>query len=383
MNKVGDTFLNNGKYISTFLLKKQPVQRLTRRQRHDDRVQTDYIISTSYSAAPVYRGCNRTGLPLLSVRVGDEVTLPCNNVIQDQDECDGTTWLSTGSRVELVRHGQIGNRAHSDRLRVTETCSLVIKKVTKEDAGRYFCRQIRSGEQQGPDSEVDLSVVTMTEHQDTDEVTLHCSVKSERCLHSVKWLYQGTDVDKDNREMRTSESPCYASVTFPTSHYGYTSRSNLFRCAVTASGNVQTFSLQSSGEDDGAAKTKTPTPTPTTTTSQNIKQPDWWLYLFLALVLVALLIIIVAIIRWRKMKGKEARTKDSVDLTSNSAKTAPETSQADPEDGVSYASVSYTKKTNKKAQVKVKKDVDEGDAVTYTTVKASTIDPSSLYATIY
>ncbi|KAL7388471.1 hypothetical protein ABVT39_014603 [Epinephelus coioides] len=52
---------------------------------------------------------------------------------------------------------------------------------------------------------------------------------------------------------------------------------------------------------------------------------------------------------------------------------------ADPEDGVSYASVSYTKKTNSKAQVRSKYD---DDAVTYTTVKASSADPNSLYATI-
>ncbi|TDH00721.1 hypothetical protein EPR50_G00191430 [Perca flavescens] len=70
-------------------------------------------------------------------------------------------------------------------------------------------------------------------------------------------------------------------------------------------------------------------------------------------------------------------------LTSNSAATqsAPETSQdtADPEGGVSYASISYTKKTNSRAQVQRKND---DDAVTYTTVKASSADPSVLYATI-
>ncbi|XP_063758691.1 uncharacterized protein LOC134877200 isoform X2 [Eleginops maclovinus] len=241
----------------------------------------------------------------LSVRDGDEVTLPCNNVIQDQDECDGTTWLSTGSRVELVRHGQIGNRAHSDRLRVTETCSLVIKKVTKEDAGRYFCTQIRSGEQQGPDSLVDLSVVTMTEHQHNDEVTLHCSVKSERCRVSVKWLYQGPDVDKANRGMRTSESLCYASVTFPTSHYGYTSRSNLFRCAVTAGGNVQTFSLQSSGEDTKAATTESNIRSGFTTTASGITDDPAKLQgllrpIIVSVALAALIISVVTVSIWTR-----------------------------------------------------------------------------------
>ena len=101
-----------------------------------------------------------------TVRVGDEVTLPFENVIHDQDECNGTTWLfsSRGSAaVELVNLGQIhkDTKAKSDRLRVTEKCSLVIKKVTAEDAGLYTCRQFNtSGQQQGSDSRVALSVVT-------------------------------------------------------------------------------------------------------------------------------------------------------------------------------------------------------------------------------
>ncbi|KAF1388547.1 hypothetical protein PFLUV_G00091410 [Perca fluviatilis] len=105
-------------------------------------------------------------------------------------------------------------------------------------------------------------------------------------------------------------------------------------------------------------------------------------YIIVALVLVALLII-VAVISWKKMKGNTTRRNDNVGLTSNSAATqsAPETNQdtADPEGGVSYASIRYTKKTNR-AQVQRKND---DDALTYATVKASSADPSDLYATIY
>ncbi|KAJ4929431.1 hypothetical protein JOQ06_005039 [Pogonophryne albipinna] len=317
----------------------------------------------------------------LSVRVGDEANLPCNSVTHDQDECNGTTWFFTDSRstVILVGSGQIGNHAKSDRLRVTENCSLVIKKVTEEDAGQYTCRQYKANKQQGSDSLVLQSVVTMTEHQVNDEVTLRCSVTTRvGCRHTVKWLLQVQDVDKDNKDIRTSSSDCSASVTFPTSHYGSTQRSELFTCEVTADGhNVQTFSPRSSDGDDQAAAT-------TTNTSGRINNLVWWLYLVLALVLGALLITIVAFITCRKMKGTEARESDSVGQTSKPAVNSPETNPAtaDPEEGVCYASISYTKNTHNKAEVKIETDADEGDEVTYSTVKASTNEPSSLFDTI-
>ena len=84
----------------------------------------------------------------------------------NQDKCDSTTWVFSHSRntaaVGLIELGQIGEnvKAQSDRLSVTADCSLVIKKVTVGDVGRYSCRQFdRSGQQQGPDAKVYLSVI--------------------------------------------------------------------------------------------------------------------------------------------------------------------------------------------------------------------------------
>ncbi|XP_045898509.1 uncharacterized protein LOC123966379, partial [Micropterus dolomieu] len=206
-----------------------------------------------------------------TVRVGDEVTLPCENVTDSQKRCEYTTWFFVGSgnkpAVELVTLGQIGEntKAKSDRLSVTENCSLVIKKVTDEDDGYYHCQQYKSRQQQAPDSHVHLSVIIMTEHQDADKVTLTCSVlKHGWCRHTVKFLYEGKDVDKDNKDMKTSQSGCSVTVSFLDSHFSNKSKSNL-KCEVTDgySGKVQlfTFSPQSSGEKTDEDAT-TPSPPP-------------------------------------------------------------------------------------------------------------------------
>ncbi|KAL3052102.1 hypothetical protein OYC64_004788 [Pagothenia borchgrevinki] len=56
----------------------------------------------------------------LIVRAGDEVTLPFENVIHDQDECESATWTFSdlSSSVTLFEDGQIHKeaKAKSDRL---------------------------------------------------------------------------------------------------------------------------------------------------------------------------------------------------------------------------------------------------------------------------
>ncbi len=64
---------------------------------------------------------------------------------------------------EMIILGQINEKgnAESERLSVAENCSLVIKRVTAEDAGRYDCLQYsKSGHQQASDTWVYLSVIT-------------------------------------------------------------------------------------------------------------------------------------------------------------------------------------------------------------------------------
>ncbi|XP_050927635.1 uncharacterized protein LOC108887504 isoform X2 [Lates calcarifer] len=356
-----------------------------------------------------------------TVRDG-EVTLPCNRVTDKQDQCNSVTWSLSGSKpsgpVELILYGKINKNAtsKSDRLNLTENCSLVIKNVTAEDVGQYTC-QLKSRQHQ-----VYLSVVSMTEQKSRDQVTLNCSVRTyDHCRHTVKWLYEGKDVN-NNKDIRTSQSGCSANVTFQPSLTEKSKYPEFFKCEVTDGYNRQQFTLssQSSGGDGTAAttagkpatestpptttrrgkpatestpatteatttsstpvtkssstteSTPTTTSTPATTTAPPAASTGLWGLIVLPVVLAAL--IVVLLIRRKRTKGN----KPHVD-----------TDTADPEDGVSYASISYTKKTNRKARARGNDgDDDEGDAVAYTTVKVpsssagASADPSNLYATV-
>ncbi|XP_039638070.1 uncharacterized protein LOC120546884 isoform X2 [Perca fluviatilis] len=358
-----------------------------------------------------------TGQHLSTVRDGDDVTLTCENVVDGQVNCDRTNWVFRGSRsedVDLVTRGKIVERdkAKSDRLSVRETCSLVIKKVTVQDVGLYHCQQLKPG-QEVADTQIELSVINMEEYEDGGRVELSCSVSTrEVCRHTVKWLYEGKDADGDIRstDMQTSQSKCSVTGTFFISNLKQKYQ-ELFKCELTDgyTGKVQLFPFipQSSGKKPGEDETTSTTmrtiengrksritsTTPAVSVTSTSPQ-DWRPYLIAVIGLVALVIITVAVIRRKMTKGEKRRMDDNTGQSLNSAVTqpGPETSQdtADPEDGVSYASISYTKKTNSRAQVRVRNDDedDEGDSVTYSSVKASSspagasADPSDLYATV-
>ncbi|XP_039980850.1 uncharacterized protein LOC120788792 isoform X2 [Xiphias gladius] len=319
----------------------------------------------------------------MTVRGGGEVTLPCQSVRDDQVKCNGTAWLFDESQMSIIlfEYGKIRDEAKSksDRLSVTENCSLVIKKVTVQDVGRYICRQFDQLQQRYEDALVYLSVITMTEHKNDSMVTLNCSVSTRgRCGHTVKWLYQGQDVDKDHKELRTSRSGCWATVSFKTSHFIYSSNNyESLKCKVTDenTGEEQLFpfSPEKPGTDSSAATKPTTTPefpSGTNTTASTVVEdfPDWAKIIIVAVGLVALLLIFVALIRWKRNEGNKTRMDDKT---------------AVPDDGVSYASISYARETDREAQI-----WSGDDAVTYSSVKApsssagASADPSDLYAAV-
>ncbi|XP_019201203.1 uncharacterized protein LOC109194818 [Oreochromis niloticus] len=261
------------------------------------------------------------------MKVGGDVTLPCLNVIDEQNNCDGTAWIFASKNkpttTELIRLGQIVEEAKtkSDRLSVTANCSLLIKKLTVEDVGLYSCQQYKVEETPSKhtlvhQSLVDVSVITLTEHKDNDKVTLSCSVvKYGECHHTVKWLLKGQDVDKENKQIVTSQTDCSTTLSILKYAYLYSSRQKILKCEVTdtKTGKVQlfTFSHQTSGEetDDTTAKAVENESTTPNNKSSEDSQHDFvsLRFIIVSVGLAALSITAVTVNMWTKTKGKKTQ----------------------------------------------------------------------------
>uniref|UniRef100_A0A096MBK7 Immunoglobulin domain-containing protein n=1 Tax=Poecilia formosa TaxID=48698 RepID=A0A096MBK7_POEFO len=202
----------------------------------------------------------------LTVRVGDEATLPCRNVICTRNQCDGITWMFSDKRSStLFENGQITEAAaaKSDRLKVTSGCSLVMKNVSVEDVGLYTYRQFVNGQQESDDANIYLSVIHMVQQKQKDKLILTCSVTDfSRCRHTVEWLNEGGE--KMLSDMEEPDQSCSDTVTIPASDRNWKVKSEVLKCKVTNSyinkQQLFDFRIQSSGGK--TAKTTTTTKPP-------------------------------------------------------------------------------------------------------------------------
>ncbi|KAL3979432.1 solute carrier family 14 (urea transporter) [Sarotherodon galilaeus] len=256
---------------------------------------------------------------------GHDVTLPCKNVIQGQHNCSSTTWIfsDSSSSVELFELGQNKEaKPKSDRLSLSADCSLVIKKVTDQDVGRYNCRLFKTatGSQEGPDFMIHLSVI----HNVTTTKSAKSTIKPTSKIRNM-WTR------KD--ELKTSAG--------------------------------------------------------TLTTASNIPPGVRSGFIIVPVGLAALLITVVVIkitLLLLSDSTDQRHHQLSTDMNPLLSHCVVFTVQAYADDGVSYASISFTKKTKNKSRTR--DGNDDGDTVTYSTVKASSspygvsTDPNNLYSTI-
>lgn len=96
---------------------------------------------------------------------GNTTSLSCDKVVDNQMDCNATTWLFKSSRktdqVTLATRGQIVSTELNKvrRLRLLGNCSLEIKNMTVEDSGVYYCRQHLSKEKT-EDAPVELALIS-------------------------------------------------------------------------------------------------------------------------------------------------------------------------------------------------------------------------------
>ncbi|XP_015258855.1 PREDICTED: uncharacterized protein LOC107103598 [Cyprinodon variegatus] len=328
--------------------------------------------------------------PRFVVRDGDDVTLPCeNNGRNYQDTCDKTTWLFNNLRDEtIIVSAKTHVYKNPERLKVTKNCSLAIKGVSNKDVGFYTCRTKHSMKQH--DAAAYLFLITMSEKKEGEDVWLSCIVSTnEMCKHTVDWMYEGKTVEDT---MITRKSRCSVTMVIPDS---FPKKNSKYReqlsCKVKddQTKREQLFTLRplSVGEDVNTttnlegrrASVTLPAVRNTSATPLNL-----WLYIVVTVGLVALIVTVIVIMLWIKREDEKSTRSPDVELNTNCAAdlSTLETRAkvADPDNDMTYSTIHHTKTANGKTGVK--DGEEEGDSVTYSSVKVHSADPGSLDATI-
>ncbi|XP_027895399.1 uncharacterized protein LOC114158255 isoform X1 [Xiphophorus couchianus] len=326
--------------------------------------------------------------PRFVVRDGDDVTLPCENMRDEQDTCEKTNWLFSNSpdaSVTVSTDRQVSGK--TERLEVAADCSLVIKNVSHEDVGFYTCRTSHINHNQ--DAHAHLFLLTMTEKKEGDQVKFSCFVAAkETCKHTVEWMYERKAVN-DTMIMKTSG--CSVTAVIPESFLKNKPKyREMISCKVKADSTErdQLFPLspQTAGNDvsmtsaEGRKANETqPALKNASTTPLNL-----WLYVVVSLGSVALIVTVLMITLWKRREEERLIILQDVEQSLNSAVVLSSPgngpNMADPEDEVLYATICHTEK----AKSKTWDDEKPGDSVTYSCVKvdspAGSCDPDSLNA---
>ncbi|XP_064882314.1 uncharacterized protein LOC115114983 isoform X2 [Oncorhynchus nerka] len=237
-------------------------------------------------------------------RMGDDVSLPCNNVVYPN--CSSTTWTYNVNRaIELVGLGkvkqqQLNNIAGS--LSLGSDCSLHVSDVRANDAGLYTCQQYltETGPQHGGEAPVHLSVLTIssttavTDLKPNVNMTLRCSLLTDT-RHSTCWsgfsLSWGSKTGTNAQDTQYSSCDITLTVTLQKKD-----NNRKWTCTLTEKGNMKIsidFTSTFSGSTASTARPALSTTSPSSAgTSNAVKLPISHIMLFVTLTIMAAIVTI-------------------------------------------------------------------------------------------
>ncbi|KAM3603513.1 uncharacterized protein V6R79_023826 [Siganus canaliculatus] len=175
----------------------------------------------------------------LITREGERVALPCDSVLQDQPECEFTTWTVSKTKQAAKELVVLGKIDHDEEHRLEmKSCALVINKVTVEDVGLYTCWQFNDSKNPSQ-SAVFLSVVSITQEQSGNMEPICSVVTFGNCEFTVRWWFNG------QKAVETPPSTCSAIFQKTSQTKGS------YECEVTDGVNKKLFpfSPRASGDE--------------------------------------------------------------------------------------------------------------------------------------
>ncbi|KAM9778254.1 uncharacterized protein ACBT44_000141 isoform 5-T7 [Syngnathus typhle] len=304
------------------------------------------------------------------LKAGDEVTLPC-----ERTSCADLEWVSgqDGSLTSTeVRDGRVvSSSPRSQRLSLKADCSLLIKRVTAEDAGFFTCQQ---GGQYDFNFVLTVMTVKLSSPQDSDpgHVVLECSLAcwpSYNCRCRAGGLRWMNERDETLSPLRTESNHCVSFLeVLPVGH-----ESN-YTCQYVDENHVQVQAQYTAVFTEVDAGGPRDTTEVDAGVPRDTRPPPERNTLFIiigaAVAVLMLLVILVVVILVRRKSRRDAdhgtNVASPLDLLKS---TQPaETGHfvlAQQEDNAMYASVNYN---HKMEDTKHKDGSPEENNVTYATV---------------
>ncbi|XP_064882307.1 uncharacterized protein LOC115117963 isoform X3 [Oncorhynchus nerka] len=297
-------------------------------------------------------------------RVGDNVSLPCNNVVYPN--CSSTTWIynrdgSTGT-IEEVTLGKIkvDQTERAERLSLGSYCSLHVSDVRAEDFGLYICQQFltETGPKHGVSSTT--AVTDLKPNDSSCDITL--TVTLQKKDNNRKWTC--TLTEKGNMKISIDFTFTFSDIEEKT---------------------TDSDDVISTVPGSTASTTR---PALSTTSPSSAGSQDLFLTVTVGVSLAAVVCVTAVVIIVRRRRDKnQVPTDNCIGLNAVNHSTPPTNEdQSQPADRITYASIDHF---NQNPPERV--DAQGEDAVMYASVMPysgrgreteNPADPSSLYSTV-